>query len=98
LVTIKRKNMSESYSKLPRITSTHDRYYYDMLVELSDLIDFNLPIFNGKSLRNRSLGSVQTLLVEMALQNDDILDRLRKYMVLKGDGWTPVTYHNMKRY
>jgi hypothetical protein len=98
MVATKRKNMSESYTKLPRVTSTHDRYYYDMLVELSDLIDFNLPIFNGKSLRNRSLGSVQTILVEMALQNDDILNNLRNYMILKGKDWTPITYWNMKKY
>lgn len=95
---IRRKNISESYEKLPRVTSTHDRFYYDMLAELGDLVDFNHPIFKGRSLRNRSLGSVQTVLVEMALQNNDILNKLRDYMVLNGRDWTPVTYYNMRRY
>ncbi len=95
---MKRINMSESYNKPPRINSTHERFYYDMIVELSDLIDFNHPIFKGKSLRNRSLGSVQTILVEMALQNEEILQKLRKYMVLKGKDWTPVHFYGMRKY
>lgn len=90
--------MSESYKKLPRITSTHDRYYYDMIVELSDLIDFNNQIFEGKSVRNRSLGSVQTLLVEMALQNEEIINKLKKYMVLNGMDWYPVHFYGMRKY
>ncbi len=95
---MRRKNMSESYTKLPRTTSTHNRFIYDSLVELADLMDFNHPIFDGKSVRNRSVGSVQTVLVEMALQNEDILQQLRKYMVLQGKDWTPVHYYGMRKY
>lgn len=94
----RRSNMSESYHKLPRVTSTHDRHYYDMLVDLSDLIDFKNPIFYGRSMRNRSLGSVQTVLVEMALQNDDILENLKNYMVLRGKDWKPIKFYGMRKY
>lgn len=94
----RRSNMSESYQKVPRVASTHNRHYYDMLVELSLLIDFNHPIFNGKGLRNRSLGSVQTVLVEMALQNKDILEKLRDYMILDGKDWKPVNFYGIKKY
>jgi len=93
-----RRNMSESYKRLPRITSTYNRYYYDMIVELSELIDFNHPVFRGKSVRNRSLGSVQMLLVEMALQNDEVLQTLKKYMIWRGRDWTPVNFYGMKKY
>lgn len=93
-----RRNMSESYKRLPRITSTYNRYYYDMIVELSELIDFNHPVFRGKSVRNRSLGSVQMLLVEMALQNDEVLQTLKKYMIWRGMDWTPVNFYGMKKY
>lgn len=95
---INRSNMSESHKKNPRVSSTHTRDNYDRLAELSTLIDFNHPIFNGRSLRNHSLGSAQTVLVEMALQNPDILSKLRQYMVLEGRDWTPISYYGMKVY
>jgi hypothetical protein len=93
---IKRKNISESYTKLPRVTSTHERHTYDALAELADLIDFNHPKLKNKSMRNRSLGSVQTLIVEIALQNEDVLKTLRKYMVLEGRDWYPILHYRQK--
>jgi hypothetical protein len=96
-MAIKRKNISESYKKLPRVSSTHDRHTYDALAELADLIDFNHPIFEGKPMRNRSLGSVQALIVEIALQNEQVLEKLRNYMVLGGQDWYPIL-HYRRRY
>lgn len=93
---INRSNISESYYKPPRVNSTHDRHTYDALIELSSLIDFNHPVFNGRSLRNRSLGSVQTVLVELALENEDILNQLKKYMIESGKDWTPILYYAKK--
>lgn len=95
---ISRKNVSESYVKLPRVTSTHDRFIYDNLVELADLIDFNHPAFKNRSMRNRSLGSVQTVLVEMALQNEEIVSKLKEYMVLQGKDWIPSKHYYSTRY
>lgn len=92
-----RRHNSESFDRLPRINSTHDRHTYDAIVELSEMINFHHPVFRGRSLRSRSLGSVQTVLVEMALENEDILRQLRKYMNVNGKGWFPITYYS-KRY
>lgn len=91
-----RKNISESYTKLPRTNSTHSRQTYDTLAELAGLIDFNHPKLKHRAMRNHSLGSVQTVLVEMALQNDDILNKLRQYMVLDGKDWKPIIYYRDK--
>lgn len=87
----KRKNMSESYEDQPRVNSTHSRYIYDILVELADQINFNHPLLRYKSMRSRSLGSVQALLVEMALDNEEIRTKLRKFMVNEGRNWTYIS-------
>lgn len=92
-----RRHNSESLDRLPRVNSTHDRHTYDAIVELSEMINFYHPVFRNRSLRSRSLGSVQTVLVELALEDEDVLNQLRKYMNKNGETWFPITYYS-KRY
>jgi hypothetical protein len=93
---MKRKNVSEFYYTPPRASSTHDRFVYDALVEISDLVDFQNPIFTGKHMRSRSVGSAQALLVEIALQNEDVINTLKKYMLREGKDWRPILHYKYK--
>lgn len=83
----------DSYDKYLRVISMHSRTIFAQLEQLSLNIDFRLPIFEGRGKRNRSLGSVQALLVELILTDEDIrpiaLKKLRSLMVNAGRQYNP---------
>lgn len=82
-------NRSETYDKYCRVISTHKRSLFDELVQISDNIDFSHPRFMSKHKRNRSLGSAQAFIIELALTDDYFIDKLRKYMINEGKDYCP---------
>lgn len=90
-------SLSESYEYQPRVTSTYRRTIYEELEKISQHIDFRHPIFRGRHKRNRSLGSVQALIVELALTDEQFLEKLRRFMINGGRDWKP-TIHYFDRY
>lgn len=74
-------DIGESFVELPRVTSTHSRVTYSNLIQIADNLDFRNPIFHGKAKRNRSLGSAQAFVVELALSDTAFRDRLKRYMI-----------------
>lgn len=96
MVVIKRKNLSESYNTLPRVNSTHNRFVFDALAELSSQIDFRHPSLRDKPMRSHSIGSAQALVVEIALQNEDVLNTIRKYLINGGKDWYPILHYRHK--
>ncbi len=89
--------IGEAYSTPPRITSTYTRTMFSELCEISNHIDFNQPQFERRFKRNRSLGSVQAFIVELAFTDDEFREKLKKYMLYRGSHWTPTISH-MDRY
>ena len=85
-----RPDIGETYNELPRVTSTYNRQVYANLVEVANNIDFNSPIFYGMAKRNRSLGSAQAFIVELALGSEDFRNFLKKFMVRGGEGYLHV--------
>lgn len=90
-------SIGESYDYAPRVTSTHSRTIFAELEKIADNIDFRHPIFARRMKRNRSLGSAQALIVELALTDEKFQERLRKYMVEGGKYWYP-SINYMDRY
>ncbi|WP_400164842.1 hypothetical protein ACAF76_006180 [Brevibacillus sp. TJ4] len=74
----------ETFVELPRVTSTHSRVTYGNLIQLADNLDFRNPIFYGRAKRNRSLGSAQAFVVELALADRGFRERLKRYMIAGG--------------
>lgn len=89
-------SLGESYYNSPRVTSTYSRTMYEELEKVANNLDFRKPVFRGKKKRNRSLGSVQALIVELALNDDKFQERLREFMVLGGENWYPTIYYKDK--
>lgn len=85
-----RPDIGESYHDLPRVTSTYNRQVYANLIQVADNIDFNSPIFHGMAKRNRSLGSAQAFIVELALGNENFRNFLKQFMVRGGQGYLHV--------
>lgn len=85
--------ISEAYRKPPRITSTYSRTMFDELCKIADEIDFGRPIFAGRFKRNRSLGSVQAFIVELAVCDETFRSNLRRYMLYGGRYWCPIISH-----
>lgn len=76
--------MGETHEELPRVTSTHSRTMYGNIIGIADNLDFRNPIFYGKAKRNRSLGSAQAFVVELALADKHFRERLKQYMIRGG--------------
>ena len=74
-------DIGETHEELPRVTSTHSRVMYGNLIQVADNLDFRNHIFVGRAKRNRSLGSAQAFIVELALADATFRDRLKKYMI-----------------
>lgn len=74
-------DIGETHEELPRVTSTHSRVMYENLIQVADNLDFRNPIFNGRAKRNRSLGSAQAFVVELALADRTFRERLKTYMI-----------------
>ncbi|WP_024985068.1 hypothetical protein [Brevibacillus borstelensis] len=74
-------DIGEVYEELPRVTSTHSRVMYGNLIQIADNLDFRNPVFAGRAKRNRSLGSAQAFVVELALADQAFRERLKRYMI-----------------
>lgn len=77
-------DLGETHEELPRVTSTHSRTMYSNLIQVADNLDFRNPIFYGKAKRNRSLGSAQAFIVELALAEPQFREKLKKFMIGQG--------------
>lgn len=77
-------DIGETHEELPRVTSTHSRTMYGNLIKVADNLDFRNPIFNGRAKRNRSLGSAQAFIVELALADRSFRENLKRYMLAGG--------------
>lgn len=74
-------DIGETHEELPRVTSTHSRTMYGNLIKVADNLDFRNPIFNGRAKRNRSLGSAQAFIVELALADRTFRLKLQSFMI-----------------
>ncbi|MGN7470144.1 hypothetical protein [Brevibacillus sp. SAFN-007a] len=90
-------DIGESFVELPRVTSTHSRVTYSNLIQIADNLDFRNPIFHRKAKRNRSLGSEQAFVVELALADAAFRNRLKHY-IIGGAQWFLYTADYMDRY
>lgn len=86
----------ETYNTSPRVTSTYSRTIYEELVKIADNVDFRHPRFLNRAKRNRSVGSAQALVVELALTDDHFKEKLRRFMIDGGRHWQPVTHYTDK--
>lgn len=77
-------DLGEAYHELPRVNSVHVRTTYSKLIQVSNNINFNTPVFEGMAKRNRSLGSAQAFIVELALGNQQFVDKMLKPFMLYG--------------
>ncbi|WP_411503502.1 hypothetical protein [Brevibacillus centrosporus] len=74
-------DLGETHEELPRVTSTHSRTMYSNLIKVADNLDFRNPIFYGKAKRNRSIGSAQAFVVELALADPKFRMKLQEFMI-----------------
>ncbi|KZE44154.1 hypothetical protein AV540_02330 [Brevibacillus parabrevis] len=79
------------------MTSTHSRVMYGNLIQVADNLDFRNPIFHGRAKRNRSLGSAQAFVVELALADQTFREKLKRYMIASGKNFV-YTSDYMDRY
>lgn len=78
----------------PRVNSTYRESIYKELIKISDNIDFSHHRFFNKQKRNRSLGSAQAFIVELALSDEQFLKKLRGFMI---DGGVHYIHANIYR-
>lgn len=90
--------MSETYYQSPRAISTYSRSIYGELVRISDNIDFNKSVFMNRQKRNRSIGSAQALIVELALTDEYFLNKIRSFMINNGKQWFPTINYTDRYY
>ena len=92
--------IGESYRYSPRVTSTHRRTIFEELEKIANNVDFRNAVFKNRFKRNRSLGSAQAIIVELALTDEVMAERLqhilRGYMVEKGRHWHPTVDYRDK--
>jgi len=81
-------DIGETFEELPRVTSTHSRVMYGNLIRIADNLNFRNPVFHGRAKRNRSLGSAQAFIVELALSEPSFREKLKKYMIAGGRNFT----------
>ena len=89
-------SLGESYDRNLRVTSMYSRTIFAELEKISDNIDFRHPRFMTKAKRNRSLGSVQAFIVELALTDDKFVDKLRQFMLGGGREYRRTTTYTDK--
>ncbi|RTE05474.1 hypothetical protein [Paenibacillus whitsoniae] len=82
--------VGESYDRNLRATSMYSRRIFAELEKVADNMDFRHPRFMTKSKRNRSLGSAQAFIVELALTDERFVANLRKYMIRGGEDYLPM--------
>lgn len=74
-------DIGETFEELPRVTSTHSRIMYGNLIQVADNLDFRNSIFASRAKRNRSLGSAQAFIVELALADRGFRQKLQSFMI-----------------
>lgn len=75
----------ETYETAPRVNSSHLRITYSRLIHLADNLNFNTSVFTDMLKRNRSLGSAQAFILELALADKRFVeDNLLPFCI--GDG------------
>ncbi|GED34994.1 hypothetical protein BCE02nite_61350 [Brevibacillus centrosporus] len=77
-------DIGESFEELPRVTSTHSRVMYGNLIQVADNLDFRNAIFARRAKRNRSIGSAQAFVVELALADPKFRNNLQSFMIGEG--------------
>ena len=90
-------DLGESYDNLPRVNSVHLRTTYSKLIQVANNINFNTPVFHGMAKRNRSLGSAQAFIVELALGNQSFVEKMLKPFMLYGGENLILGTHYMDR-
>lgn len=92
-------DLGESYYELPRVNSVHLRPTYSKLIQVSNNINFNTPVFEGMAKRNRSLGSAQAFIVELALSDKHFIERMLKpFMLYGGENFMIGTHYLDRQY
>lgn len=96
---LKNVSPSENLKHIPRITSSYTHSFYDELVKMVNFFDFNHRMFtlinnNTRKKRNRSAGSVQALICQLAMQDPNFREKLRTYMVDCGKDWTFTSHYH----
>ncbi|MGG1263880.1 hypothetical protein [Brevibacillus laterosporus] len=86
-------DIGETYEQMPQVKSIYNRQFYANLVSVANNINFNSPIFYGMSKRNRSLGSAQAFICELALGNPQFREYLKQFMVGGGKNFFYVQSH-----
>jgi hypothetical protein len=88
---------SERYKGVPRVSSSLSRTIHAELCKIAENVDFTHHRYMGKAKRNRSLGSVTALVMEIALADpevrDKVYEKLRKHMVDNGKHWSPSFFY-----
>lgn len=74
-------DIGETFEELPRVTSTHSRVMYGNLIQVADNLDFRNQLFTRRAKRNRSIGSAQAFVVELALADPNFRKELQKFMI-----------------
>ncbi len=90
-------SLGETYNRNLRATSMYTRTVFAELEKIADNIDFRHPRFMCKAKRNRSLGSAQAFIVELALTDEKFVEKLRQYMVGGGEDYI-ATFNYTDRY
>lgn len=75
---------AEDHYDVPRIASKYSRSIYTTLWNIASHLDGRSPIMMTKRKRSHSMGSVQALIVELALTDQDFVHKLRLFMVNQG--------------
>jgi hypothetical protein len=71
----------------PSANSIYSRSVFHNLITLQEHIDFRDPKFMNRMKRTRSAGSVQALIVELALQDPAFMKSFRSYLLNNGANW-----------
>lgn len=77
-------DIGEVYPTSPRINSSHLRVTYSRILQLTNNLDFNSPIFNNMQKRSRSLGSTQAFLCELVFANREFFQESVKPFCVAG--------------
>jgi hypothetical protein len=75
----------------PRVSSSYSWAVYEELKDITRYIDFRQPRFMGRKKRSHSSASVQALLVELALENEAVCNKLRGLMEHNGRDWKKIS-------
>lgn len=78
------QTVAEDQYDVPRVASQYSRTIYTTLWNIASHLDARSPVFMTKRKRSHSMGSVQALIVELALTDQHFVNKLRRFMVNQG--------------